>query len=144
MVNSASAPTAKACAPTSSANLLFERRRYDAAAITWRGLSIRGLTQNLCEWFAALSFRQKLGFGRAVATREARSRPQFGPHHFGIGCRSERRSRWRRSARLFRERSAFDEHPDFVGVEHFAFQQSLRDAFENIAMLVQDAFGIVV
>jgi len=62
-----------------------------------------------------------LGFRGAVAAGEAGSGPQFGADHFGIGGRSERRRRWRRCARLFGKRRAFDQHADLIGIEHFAF-----------------------
>jgi hypothetical protein len=62
-----------------------------------------------------------LGFRGAVAAGEAGSGPQFGADHFGISGRSERRRRWRRCARLLGKRRAFDQHADFVGIEHFAF-----------------------
>src|SRR5215469_2074697 len=84
------------------------------------------------------------GLGRAVAARKPGSGPQLGANHLGVGRRSERRSRWRRSARFFGQRSAFDKHAHFVGVEHFAVEKGLRDALEGFLVGVENVACLFV
>src|SRR5215467_25186 len=75
--------------------------------------------------------RSGLRFGGVFASSEAGGGPQFGPHGFWIHAWRRRRLR-RRRARFFWKRLAFHEQFYFGGVNHFAFEQSLRDALEDI------------
>src|SRR5215470_19298284 len=89
----------------------------------------RALAKDCMENIAAA----RSGFGGVFAASEAGGGPQLGPNHFGIGAGC-RRSLRRRRARLLRKRLAFHKKLYLRGVDDFALEQRLRDAFEHVAV----------
>src|ERR1700676_431845 len=91
-------------------------------------------------------FAQALGsgFGRVFAAGEAGRGAQLGARDLGVGAGSGLRRRCGRRARLFRQRFVFHQEFHFDGVDDFAFEQGLRDAFERFAIVVEKMLRLVV
>src|SRR6266850_144785 len=73
------------------------------------------------------------GFRRVFSAGEAGSWAQFGANNLGVGDGCGLRG-WRRRGQLLRQRLAFHEQLHLVGVNDFAFEESLRNAFEGFAI----------
>src|SRR6266404_6775624 len=117
--------------PTAKESSLFEKRR-------------RGLPRLHCKTKNQTpAIKNRSSFRRILPARKSRCRPQFRPHYFRI--RAWRRL-WRggRCSRLLRQRLAFHQQLHFVGVDHFAVQQRLRNALQRFFVVRQEVLRFVV